>query len=711
MPPSRPTGSAGGFVVVNPGKAIQPVRPPVGNAAPSPWPGGGTSTPTPAPTPMLTIPVQDWRAVVNGNVTDLTGVADTAMTAQQASKATKVRGASFAVAAGTPGGRIFPVAAHAQPLELYWWGLGTAGTSVVDISTDGGATWTSTGFADLKVGGGTLDNRTQYCGIPAGGAKLIRLTCSGGNYTVWPQLHEAPASGLRPVFGVVGNSIPHYPLAGDVSGTPATTPASFMNAMIAAAGGDPIVVLLSEPSAQISGLQSNLAGNLAKWPTISTMYLCGLIGGDATALHPYQASQKASLETAIDTYVNQVKAAGKQIVMDDLSFMFQATDELPQASLADQSPGRGLYNVNIVWNKIQQHSLPSYNADLAVSQSGMYFWSLFRSPDIAGDGKHPSKDTYPAWQGFMAGGWYRFVQTGAWPVHQVYQRINTAEASLLASDYGYVVDALQLLPATAAKTAIVTRQAALRPLMLLKTANVATAAYEASKTAADKTAAQNAITAAVNGGASTANTNGLSGTNELTSRVNAVVSVTVTKRVKMSFGSTAVITGVNQFASATQGQAVALVLTDGTTASGHTGTLTTISGAAPTNGISIAAGTAPNDFAAGHLRGYITGTSSSSVVVTLTGLDPTKKYRFYAGSGFSTSTADRSFALQAVGANTVTSGAVSATTANTAYLAYVDNVAPTSGGQVTLTLLAAGTNSPQVNAVRFNGLNYEEVTA
>lgn len=678
---------------------------------------GAVATPTPPASGDLTAPVQDWRAVTTA-VTDLVGTADAAMQAQQAVKAAKARGASFATGVSSSAGRIFKVGPHTQPLWLAWWGLGQNGSSAVDVSTDAGATWTSAGFANQTIQGGTVADRTQIASIPAGAAKWIRLTCasSSSSYTVWPILFERPATGLAPVVLVWGNSIPHYHLAGDTGGSPATAPGAFMDACMAAYGGDPVVILASEPSAQIGGLQNHLTGVLATWGAFaSTAYLCGLIGGDATALHPYQASQKAALDTAIDTFVGQVKAAGLQVIMDDLSFMFQALDELPQASLADQSPGRGPYNVNVVWGAISRHAAGSFDTDLQVGKSGMHFWSLYNAADLT-DLKHPTKNRFTAWQGFHASGWYRFLQTGVWPSHQVHQRAATAEATLLQAEYDALGYALQLLPATTAKTALVNRRTVLLPLVLLKTANLAVVTYEASALPADKTAAQNAVAAAVAGGSSAADVASaygvavnLSGTTACTTRINAVGGITVTKRAKAYFG-TASGSAPASFQNINTGSTFPVALiTDVGSASGWT-----FNQAAAytqgTSGSAVAVGAAPNDFPAATMGRYFNRSAAGGMSFTFSGLDPNKKYRIFIAVGLSSST-DRTetWSIQGNGA-AVTSGAKNPASSNSVIFSPDDglkDIVPTGGGQITISCLQAGGNA---SATYINAFSLEEYT-
>lgn len=669
--------------------------------------GGGGAT--------ITAPVTDWRAVTLG-VTDLAGTADTNMQAQQASTSTKTRGASFSVSSAAPTGRIFKVAAHAQELQLYWWGLGGNATSTVEVSTNGGANWADTGFTDLKLSGGTINDRMQAVAIAPGGAKWIRLTCStsSSTYTVWPQLHEKPATGLAPVFLVCGNSIPHYHLAGDTSGSPSTNASSFMNACMAAAGGDPIIMLVSEPGAVIDTLQGHLTSALAQWGKFATTaYLCAVMGGNATTQRPYTSDQKPPLDAALNTYFNQVKAAGLQVVMDDISFMFQ--DDAPFSTLLDQSQGRGPYNVNVLWPWIAANVPDSFNTALGVAEGSLHFWSMYRSADL-GDGRHPNTDAFQAWQSYHANSWYKRVMTGAWGTHQVYQRINTVEATLLQADYDWLQPMFNILPASAAKTAIVARQAAVLPLVLLKTANLAVATLEASHTSTDKTAAQAAVAAAVSGGASTStvstaygNTVNLAGTTALTARINAVSTLTVSKRVKVANGATTT-SGPGFNAAATTSTYPIALLDDVGGVSGFSLASTTGSGNSTTGGSGVAVGTAPNAFPGGSVMGKYQVKTSGPLSFVFTGLDTTgtKFYRPYAAVGLSGAT-DRSMTCSIVGATTQTSGIKNPASNNSVIFDTSDGltgVHATAGGQITVTMTGAGGNT----TTYLNGLILEEYT-
>ncbi|MPT48054.1 MAG: hypothetical protein E2598_06485 [Sphingobium sp.] len=650
--PTRFGVAASGGVSVNPplaaGESISAVVRGVSGSTAVEFPQTLTGQ-APAPNPEPGEVIMDWRAIATA-VTDLSGAALPDLAGQQTAPTDKARSAYINSAAVGDIGVVYHVDAHDTDLILSWW----AATAQLTFSVliDG----VDTGFVELKPSSTTsISGRRQFAVIPAGAAKTIALVATRASGTssirVYPLLHKLPLNGKAPIFAGFGNSLTHYSLGDGTTG--------FESAMQAAvAGSDPLWLNFGLVAANVDTISAAIGRVVAdpRSALINCVHLFGIIGANVSSSRPYTAGQAATLSTKCNAAIDTCEAAGWRVIFDEVSYR-PYTPDAPAEDPATQTNGSGPYNQAVIWPIIRDRYPDQWDDTYQMPRTGTYLYYLYRRGWI-GDGTHPSEAYWAGFQAHHAASWYIWVLTGLWSSPQIEQRIATVEDSFLQSDYDEVTYALVYAPTSAAKTAIINRQVAVYPLVLLKTANLAVIEAETYQTSETISAAQDALDLAVAGGAPTANMAGLAGTTALQARIDALDVLTVTRRLRINLGAAASAATYDATNNTATGQ---LVLRD--FAGAEPAATDIILGYSPANststvnGVQQAVGVAPNDFSGSEMRTYIGSNTSGIWACALCGLRPDRKYRFYLASARAGSS-DRSMRWTVRGVKTLQSAII-----------------------------------------------------
>lgn len=676
-----------------------------------------SGNPTPTPTPQVplafTPPVRDWRAVATA-VTDLAGAPQAALLAQQASAATKTRGASVTIPTSGEAGAIFTVDAHAQDILATFTGHnGFISSAIVDYSTDGGVTWTDSGYTIQTIIGGNnagSSGRAQVARIPAGPAKRIRLRLTTINqFAIKPVLFKLPASGKPPIFGGFGNSLFYYPFEAD----------AVITAIMAANPGlDPLVLNWAQPSANGSTIANSVTSFAAAYPNLARYAISQGINGTAvTAQRPYLSSQKTGLDANYNTLCNALDALGCEHLMLPDTFRDYDTDPLVPPS--NQALGVLGYNQGATVPYFASRIPAMYDTNYQTARFDSYlFWLWIHLRGEMGDHIHPGETGLVTTREFYAQRVFPAFFNNTSPKAEIVYFAERVEASALQSDYDNLTYALMAIPdAAPGKAAIQARLTATVPAVKYKSAQTAIAKADADTIVAEtshlqvnKDTAQASIAAAQTA-ITTAATSGSAGTGALQTqldaiqaRLNLVSVITVTKRTKTNLGQATMPTGYGAALTA-NGTVATINDTDGTV-TGWTLTAAGIGSSSTANGIS--GGTsptpAPNDHNSQAMYSYVSGTGP--ITLTLANLDPTRQYNFYLAAGRNGST-DALMGATAVGNNTVPGDPASVQPTGSYKAIVMKGVRPTTGGTITITIARVAPNTGFIYA---NSLVVEEAT-
>lgn len=662
-------------------------------------------------------PVADWRAVAI-DVTALDGTTSIpAILAQQASVATKSRGAGVSIAGtGVENGVIFKLPAHTEPYVATFTGhSGFITSAAIDYSVDNGANWLSAGYAIQTITAGNnagSAGRRQMAKIPAGVAKWVRFRATSSSpFTLKPLIHRMPSVGFPPVMSLHGNSLVYFPWADDAG--EAALMARFPNI-------DPLMINWAQASANAANITASVDTLTAQYPSgiISSILTQGVLGTVVNGSRPYVSGQLAGITASLNTFYAKIDSLNLRHI--PLADTYRPYDVVggPNyvAGKAGSPTNQGAtvlpYNTNAQDPQILARYPAYWDASLLRPKADVYLKYLKLRALIA-DGTHLA--SYAEILDWYASTPLRYWITGDFGASEVEQRIAAVESSALQSDYDDVSYALLAVDAAApGKAAIQARLTATIPAVKYLNASIAVAAVlplltvaEASLVQSDKDAAQAAIDAAqvtINDAvaAGSPSTTSLQTTLDgYQTRVNAIVVVTVTQRAKINYGQASLPSGYG--ASLNSNATVAI----NNTAGAATGWSVTHGGhlsSSTVNGLSTALGSAPNDHAASAMQSYEAATSTFTEAFT--GLDPAKLYRFYIASATnSVGTKNVKWAVT-VGNNAPSPSPAEINPSNTAVQQIIDMVQPTAGGAITLTATRGTGNA---SFIFLNSIIIEEI--
>jgi hypothetical protein len=387
----------------------------------------------------------------------LTGAYDSAgdaalVTALAASSADRTR-PSFSVSASATRTIAFHVAAVAAPGAILSW-IGTrSGYSVAiaesfDSSDGSDGSWSAISHALAFPSGDNAADRRQVAPIAAGGARWVRLAVTapaGGACTVYPMVHQLPASGLKDIWLVMGASLE----------TQGMLSKPLEDAFIAADPGcDPVVFNYASSGQTSATILTYLnAVNAAFGAYYDYVYLGNLIGNDITAAQPISDDSAQSLIDLRDR-VDAIMAGfdGKVVGLTRQTYREYA-GVLPTA----QADGSLPYNSQVVEPAVLANSPLGYDESLLVPRIDLYSAAM-KNRSYLNSVQH--FDNYDWMRAEVARSFGRYARTGNWPISHVETLVAAVEASGFAADRYEADAAIASLPASAAKTALSARVAA-----------------------------------------------------------------------------------------------------------------------------------------------------------------------------------------------------------------------------------------------------------
>lgn len=570
-----------------------------------------------------TSPPADWRMPATVTTTSGISAAQTALAAAQTSALSKTR-PSFTVASGTEKVS-YAIAASTTPVLLSWVGAPYNG-SAIDI--DGvGQTFTQQfpqgSGADLPgdyAGTGTTKpGRRQFFLVPpSASARVIGLSITGAA-TVYPLLHQLPASGPWDAHVSLGASREDQGM-----------PSRYMEDAIIALfpTRDPVVFAWGKSSANADDIAAYATQIASIYAGVAKFATVGAVITNSWSL-PYTSGQGATLGPKQAAIRNTLSAAGISPGVGTISY--RSTNSTTPAA---QDNGSKPYNDNIVIPDVAANLTAQYDGTFLRPRIDEYLLTLFYR-GLLSDDRHGSSGQYDQVSAYWADQWYRFIYTGAWGVSMIEQIVAAAEAGATTkatalTKYNEAAYARDALAASSGKTSVSARLAAIYPtVMFYEAVRVIDAAVAAPSTPS-KAAAQAALDAAVTAGYS-----GGTAPNTVTAqqaRIDAIVLVTYTKIAQVGLGSTTAVTGWNRTNSTTAvaSGVIADLLTQAGASTGWALNVTN-AGTMSTNNANSAQVSAMAEFPSAILTGAAPD-SSNQLEVTVSGLDNAKTYDVLATS-------------------------------------------------------------------------------
>lgn len=649
---------------------------------------GGGSTPTPTPTPAPSGLVIDWRTPLTV-ITDLSGTSDAAMLAQQQTIASKGRSASFAIPVNGTSGRIIDLPASSQPILVDWAGMIAASTAIVEVSTDGGATWVDQAWAPCHPGGVTsVSDRRQRHIFPAGAARKARITIGAGDFTgvtIKMLVHTIPASGVPDTTVIIGASR-EYPLTSDL-----------MEAAIIAEqpDRDPVVWNYGQSAATSTTIAASMTrmqslfGKSSPSGGTGSAYIGSAVGNDVSNGRVFTDAQKPDLDANLNTILDAciaITGAPERVVMTNTSYRAYTTTgtstQGPATPPTSQTGGSLEYNLAVVDPRIAARLPHAYDPTLLRAREDEYLSQLGDYLNLADEVHQTAQGTANS-RVFHAKSAFRFLRYGTWPASQIEQRVAAVEASSLQSDHDAATNALAAIaPAASARAGLQSRIAATVPAVRTKAAGTAVTKAEATRTQADKDAAQTALNAAV-----AVQTSATTSQNQaLQTRLDAVAVATFTKAAQINLGNAAAVAGWNDHADTTAGASLALA-DPGGVATGWTVTNLVAFGSSSANGYNVAAESDGGTFPGAVNRAYFSRSNAAPSGVRIDGLDAAKRYDVYVSvARTGTGTIE-----QTIKVGTVTGGVFNASAGAPVVQSFKDSAA--SGGSLTIEAARAGANT------------------
>lgn len=581
--------------------------------------GLGQASPRAGGVPAPSTPPADWR--MPATITTSSGLSgsQSALTTAQAAQNSKSRPA-VAVPASSTEWIEWAIPASATPVVLSWIGAPYNGAAVAIDGADAGFTqkFPAGSGSDLPgdyAGTGTTKGgRRQHHLIPASAsARAVRLTITsgaGGN-TIYPLLHQLPASGPWDAHVSLGASREDQGM-----------PSRFMEDAIIAAfpTRDPIVFAWGKSSANADDIAVYATQIASLYAGVARFASVGAVITNSWSL-PYTSGQGASLAPKQAAIVTTLQAAGIAVGVGNISF--RTTNSTTPAA---QDNGSKPYNDNIVHPEISTDAAAEYDGGYLRARIDEYLLTL-RYRGLLADDRHGSAAQYDVVSAFWADQWYRFVYTGAWGVPFIEQVTAAAEGSASTKataliNYTEAAYARDALAASAAKTAISARLAAIYPTVLFYEAVRVIDAAEASPSQGTKDAAQAALNAA-----SAAGYSGGTAPNTIAAqqtRIDAIVLVTYAKVAQVGLGSNTAVAGWNRTnaTTAVASNVIADLLQPAGTSTGWALNVTN-AGTAPS--INSAQTSAMADFPSAILTGNAPDTANQ-LELTVSGLDNGKLY-------------------------------------------------------------------------------------
>lgn len=471
-----PDTAAGALIAA--GVAAEPIAPPAERPTPPVTPAPAPTPPPPPPpapepsNPSWTAPPADWRMPALAAYSTVPA-AQTAMVEMQATAATKTR-TSWTHGAATHS-YAYQVGATDTDLILTWSHQRDM-TTVVEQSFDS-TNGQDGAWATLRAStSGMLGDRDALLVSASANPRWVRLVATAATSgTLSILLMKKPASGLWDATQVFGGSREGTGMAS----------ASMEGAIRAQfPDRDPLVFNPAQSGATIEGTRDRA---IEKGPLtvgiVAMNYIGAPCGNNITADRPYTTDQGPSYRNKYDSLVNAIRQfqPTAPLFIDDVSYRAYPVDGAKGAVAVDTQAGRdngsGPYNRNAVWNRIEAHSPISYDPDLKVGRLGDYFYELAYRLHLAPDGVH---ENYPNMRRNKASRLWRFIYTGVWPQHYVYDLVARAEATLLDWDRRNARYAVEELPDTPARTALLARVNALAPALKVATARFHSATVSAN---------------------------------------------------------------------------------------------------------------------------------------------------------------------------------------------------------------------------------------
>jgi hypothetical protein len=558
-------------------------------------------------------PAMDWR--MPATVTTSAGLSayGAALTASQAAVDSKTR-PSFVVLAGNTDYVEWEV--EEDGIALLSW-LGQSGTvtitkntvdqSYAEVFPSGSST-----FGDQASGG-----RRQFMRMTVVDGDLIRMTVVAGaaDRTLWPLLHNIPASGAydshivfgasREADGLMSKVIEDIVIAADATRDPLVFNYAKSGASFGSGGLDSIEALI-ETAAPIYS------------PVAHYCILGSIIGGNVSALRPYDSTDKTTLDPLLQGAIDDLS----DFVIGWANTSYRAYLS-PDVTPTNQADGSLPFNDNIIHPLIAANVPDCYDSALGRSRIDEYLTVLYNRASLT-DQVHGA---YPSVRDLWAATWFVRVKNGSWAgiTSQAETRVAAAEAAATTkatalSAYNEATYAMTALATSTAKTAFEARLAAIYPTVLFYEAVRLIDAAESSATSEAKATAQTALDAAETAGyVDAADPNNIAFQQ---ARIDAIVVASFDQIIKVGFGSTTAVTGWNRTNSLSTGTAIADMNDDGGSA---TGVGLDITNAATNNSVNSGLVSEFDDIPDAILLSTWTDTSNS-MGLTITGLDPLKLY-------------------------------------------------------------------------------------
>lgn len=428
-------------------------------------------------------PPADWRMPA-AVTTDIAG-AQASLAEAQAGADSKSR-PSVTIAAGET--RYVEWTVQESGDALLSWIATSSGASIAVALNGADQGYTAMGSENSKRQGLVL-------AVQAG--DTIRLTVQAGSSsrTIYPLLHKKPASGPWDAHLIFG-----------ASREDSQNSRNYENSVIEAFPMRDPVIFNRAASGQRSGGLVSKAGEAAADHAGAVCYVAlgSLNGNDISANRPYDSGQKTAMDGNLNAIIDAFAAF--TIGMGNTSYRQYRTD--PLVTPDDQTSGSLPYNDNVVHPIIAARLPEVYDASLERARIDEYLFTLFDRANLS-DGVHSGGTGYTNVRALWADSWFRYVYTGEWGPSEVEQRVSAAETAAADGSTAAAAQAaldeagfaMAALVASSGKAALADRVSAARAGTLYKVADEAVSAFEASKTQADKDAAQAAVGAAGAAGA------------------------------------------------------------------------------------------------------------------------------------------------------------------------------------------------------------------
>lgn len=408
------------------------------------------------PAPAITPPAKDWRvpiAAVTDSANDAGTIARLLASSTEKTLPFSVVGASttrtYRLSIGSiaaPGGfvyfRALPFGGSTPPTVVAYESFDSTN------GTDGN--WNAVSYADLKpTAAATTLSRPQMIPLAAGAARWIRLEISSAasitSNIFGPGVFQWPASGNPDAWLSIGASHDEgvvWGLRGEIQRLWPDR--------------DPVVFDYATAGANNAQMQANLADGLAALPQVPFVIVPATGNSSPLPFSSQIQSTKDDYTTRYTAMIAAIEAAGKIVFPTRLTYR-----QNPYASgvvgTTNQQNGTKPWNESIIDPAVLANDPDNYHTGLGTAAIDHYGSTLFSRQGLDADGNHGNHRTDKLATILWAGA----RVYGETPLHFAEWAVARAELEQIAWYKDKATEVLDGLPASAARTALVARLAAI----------------------------------------------------------------------------------------------------------------------------------------------------------------------------------------------------------------------------------------------------------